>query len=207
MALSLREKGPRSSLILLAVLVGYMAYTGTLLDTLGMSGHQGQQGGGGRGDPGHGVTLEAADRQRQARPGAGTVEDLRHSWRATGRACAAAAAGAGAERSAEPARRHQHPGKIRGVNLAEVSPCRRSGARALHTYKYKIRVMGHYDQIGEFLGDIAASSASSSRSISLAPANPAKALGDTTGAMLEAKFQIRTYVKSASAAEGEASGT
>ena len=45
--------------------------------------------------------------------------------------------------------------------------------------------------------------------LSVAPANPAsaKALGDTSGALLEAKFQIRTYVKSASAAEGEASGT
>ena len=34
----------------------------------------------------------------------------------------------------------------------------------------------------------------------------AKALGDTSGSLLEAKFQIRTYVKSAGA-EGEASGT
>ena len=39
-----------------------------------------------------------------------------------------------------------------------------------------------------------------------ANANAAKALGDTSGALLEAKFQIRTYVKSSSA-EGEASGT
>ena len=73
-----------------------------------------------------------------------------------------------------------------------------------------MQVMGHYDQIGEFLGDIA----SLQRIIvpvdlTIAPANAAsaKALGDSSGAMLEAKFQIRTYVKSASAAEGEASGT
>ena len=38
-----------------------------------------------------------------------------------------------------------------------------------------------------------------------APLQAAKALGDSSGAMLEAKFQIRTYVKTA--AEGEASGT
>ena len=39
--------------------------------------------------------------------------------------------------------------------------------------------------------------------LTIAPANAAsaKALGDSSGAMLEARFQIRTYVKSASAAE------
>ena len=34
----------------------------------------------------------------------------------------------------------------------------------------------------------------------------AKALGDSTGSLLEARFQIRTFVKTANA-EGEASGT
>ena len=102
-------------------------------------------------------------------------------------------------------------GKIRGVNLSEVAPLpEERGPAPFTTYKYNIRVMGHYDQIGEFLGDIA----SLQRIIvpvdlSISPANPtsAKVLGDSSGAMLEAKFQIRTYVKSASAAEGEASGT
>jgi hypothetical protein len=44
--------------------------------------------------------------------------------------------------------------------------------------------------------------------LKLDPANTtaAKALGDTTGALLEAKFQVRTYVKS-SVPEGETSGT
>ena len=34
----------------------------------------------------------------------------------------------------------------------------------------------------------------------------AKALGDTTGSLLEAKFQVRTYVKS-SGPEGQTSGS
>jgi hypothetical protein len=38
-----------------------------------------------------------------------------------------------------------------------------------------------------------------------ASAGAAKALIDTSGSLLEAKFQIRTYVKSST--EGEASGT
>jgi hypothetical protein len=47
--------------------------------------------------------------------------------------------------------------------------------------------------------------------VQLAAANQtaAKALGDTSGALLEAKLQIRTYVKSNApqGAEGAASGT
>ena len=39
-----------------------------------------------------------------------------------------------------------------------------------------------------------------------ADASSAKALGDTTGALLEAKFQVRTFVKSAEP-EGATSGT
>jgi hypothetical protein len=41
-----------------------------------------------------------------------------------------------------------------------------------------------------------------------ANAAAAKALGDTSGSLLEAKLQIRTFVKSgAGAPEGESSGT
>ncbi|MEZ4456400.1 MAG: type 4a pilus biogenesis protein PilO [Gemmatimonadales bacterium] len=89
--------------------------------------------------------------------------------------------------------------KIRGVNLAEVVPQPVSGGPApFDTYTYKMSVIGRYDQIGEFLSDIA-----SLRRIivpyevSLASARmpEARALGDTTKAMLEARFQIRTYVK------------
>jgi len=39
-----------------------------------------------------------------------------------------------------------------------------------------------------------------------ATSSTAKVLGDSTDALLEAKFQIRTYVKSPNS-EGEASGT
>jgi Tfp pilus assembly protein PilO len=70
-------------------------------------------------------------------------------------------------------------------------------------------VIGRYDQIGAFLADVA----SLQRiivpyAITVAVTNnqAAKALGDTSGGLLEAKFQVRTYVKSSSS-EGEASGT
>ena len=97
--------------------------------------------------------------------------------------------------------------KIRGVNLAEVVPQPvAAGPSPFDTYTYKMSVVGHYDQIGEFLADIA-----SLRRIivpydvivSAAQVQAARALGDSTNAMLEAKFQIRTFVKSLSAEGGQ----
>ena len=70
-------------------------------------------------------------------------------------------------------------------------------------------VMGHYDAIGQFLADVASLQriiVPYDLSIAAANSTSAKALGDSTGALLEAKFQIRTYVKSPNA-EGEASGS
>jgi type IV pilus assembly protein PilO len=90
--------------------------------------------------------------------------------------------------------------KVRGVNLAEVVPQPvEAGPIPFDTYTYKMSVIGRYDQIGQFLADIA-----SLRRIivpydvSLVAAQPmsARALGDSTSAMLEAKFNIRTFVKS-----------
>ena len=70
-------------------------------------------------------------------------------------------------------------------------------------------VIGHYDQIGMFLADVASLQriiVPYDLSVAAANGNAAKAMGDTSGSMLEAKFQIRTYVKSSSA-EGETSGS
>ena len=96
------------------------------------------------------------------------------------------------------------------MTLSQVVPLpEETGPAPFNTYKYNMSVIGRYDQIGQFLADVA----SLQRIIvpydlKLDPANTtaAKALGDTTGALLEAKFQVRTYVKS-SVPEGETSGT
>jgi len=69
--------------------------------------------------------------------------------------------------------------------------------------------VGHYDEIGEFLADIASLQriiVPFDVTVAPAPSQTAKVMGDSTGALLEAKFRIRTYVKS-SQVEGEASGT
>jgi type IV pilus assembly protein PilO len=100
-------------------------------------------------------------------------------------------------------------GKIRGVTLAQVVPLPvEPGPAPFDTHRYNLSVIGRYDQIGEWLADVASlQRIIVPQDISLAAANmtAAKALGDTSGSLLEAKLQIRTYVKSN--AEGAASGT
>lgn len=102
--------------------------------------------------------------------------------------------------------------KIRGVTFSQVIPEAIEGGPApFNTDTYSMQVIGHYDQIGQFLADVA----SLPRiivpyNVSLVAANDAaaRALGDSTGALLEAHFQVRTYVKSSNSdGEGATSGT
>jgi type IV pilus assembly protein PilO len=100
-------------------------------------------------------------------------------------------------------------GKIRGVTLAQVVPLPvEPGPAPFDTHRYNLAVIGRYDQIGEWLADVASLQriiVPQDISLAVANATAAKALGDTSGSLLEAKLQIRTYVKSN--AEGAASGT
>ncbi|HET7240513.1 MAG TPA: type 4a pilus biogenesis protein PilO, partial [Gemmatimonadales bacterium] len=84
-----------------------------------------------------------------------------------------------------------------------------AGPAPFDTYKYNMSVIGHSDQIGQFLADVASLQriiVPYDLRLDQASTAAGKALGDTTGALLEAKFQVRTYVKS-SAPEGETSGS
>jgi type IV pilus assembly protein PilO len=100
--------------------------------------------------------------------------------------------------------------KIRGVTLSQVVPLPvEPGPAPFDTYKYNMSVIGHYDAIGAFLADVSSLQriiVPYDLSVAAANQNAAKALNDTSGSLLEAKFQVRTFVKSASA-EGEASGS
>ncbi len=100
--------------------------------------------------------------------------------------------------------------KIRGVTLSQVVPQPvESGPAPFDTYSYNMSVIGRYDQIGQFLADVASLQriiVPYNLSVAAANSGAAKALGDSTGSLLEARFQVRTYVKS-STPEGEASGS
>ena len=100
--------------------------------------------------------------------------------------------------------------KIRGVTLSQVVPQPvEPGPAPFDTYTYNMSVIGKYDQIGQFMADVASLQriiVPYNVSVASAPPSSAKALGDSTGSLLEARFQIRTYVKSPTQ-EGGASGS
>jgi len=89
--------------------------------------------------------------------------------------------------------------KMRGANLGGFQPQNAESGSPFDTQRYRLTVQGQYDQIGEFLTDIA----SLPRIIVPYEVHLARAVGpaaDTTkqGATLTATFAIRTYVKTPS---------
>lgn len=71
---------------------------------------------------------------------------------------------------------------------------------AFDIYRYRMQVYGHYDQVGEFLADVASlPRIMVPQDLTLIPATQQtqKLVGDTLGALLEASFDLRTYVKRA----------
>jgi type IV pilus assembly protein PilO len=194
----------------LAALVGYVAYTGAVIQMVGINGLATRKA--------HVaairdtiVNLEAATDSAKKELARGTVADVRkrlESYRGS----------LSLLRRLVP-ERNEVPNllddistrsKIRGVTLSQVVPQPvEQGPAPFDTYKYNMSVIGRYDQIGQFMADVASLQriiVPYDLSIAVANSQAAKVLGDTTGALLEAKFQIRTYVKSPNS-EGEASGT
>lgn len=96
--------------------------------------------------------------------------------------------------------------KIRGVHLAVFTPEPvENGPAPFDTYRYKMAVIGHYDEIGEFLTDVAGLRriiVPTNLTVKAANATAARALGDTSRAMLEAQLQVKTFVKAGGSGEG-----
>jgi type IV pilus assembly protein PilO len=204
------QKATPMLVILLAGLTGYVAYTGTVIDAVGMTGLVARE------ERVAAVKdtiaqLQAATDSAKRELARGTVEDLRKRLE-TYRGSLALLRRLVPERNEVPNLLDDisSRGKIRGVTLSQVVPLPvDAGPVPFDTYKYNMSAIGRYDQLGQFLADVA----SLQRIIVpydllLAPANitSAKALGDTSGSLLEAKFQVRTFVKS-STPEGQASGS
>src|SRR6058998_3138008 len=90
--------------------------------------------------------------------------------------------------------------KVRGVTIGRFEPLAVESAQPFDNYRYRLEILGHYDQLGEFLSDIASlPRIVVPQDVVLKPAQQQaqKVLGDTLGALLEAQFVIRTFVKSA----------
>ena len=192
--------------ILLSLLLGYMIYSGDGLSTIGMSGLKAKQ------DRAVALTdslaaVKASTDSAKRDLARGSVEDLKQktgAYRVTLEAL----------RQLVPDQ-NEVPGlidaistraKVRGVHIASLTPQPvESGPTPFDTYRYQISVIGHYDQIGEFLTDVAGlKRIIVPIDISLVAANPtsARALGDTSRSMLEAKFVVKTFVKSVGAEGG-----
>jgi type IV pilus assembly protein PilO len=209
MALSAQKSTP-ILLVLLAGLVGYIAYTGTVIETIGLSGLHTRQA--------QVVAvkdtiarLDAATDSAKKELAKGTVEDLRKRLD-TYRGSLALLRRLVPERNEVPNLLDDIStrSKIRGVTLSQVVPLPvEPGPSPFDTYKYNMAVIGHYDAIGQFMADVASLQriiVPYDLSVAPASAGAAKALNDTSGALLEAKFQVRTFVKSPSS-EGETNGT
>lgn len=205
------QKATPIFLLLLAGLVGYMAYTGAGVSAVGV---QGLSAGKLRVAAIRDTisTLQAQTDSAKRELAASTVEDLNQRLEAY-RASLGMLRRLVPERSEVPNLLDNMAirARIRGVTLSRADPVlpAEAGPAPFETQRFNVAVLGHYDQIGAFLADVA----SLERiivpvDVSLLAASSAasKALGDSTGALLEAKFQIRTYVKSA-ATEGDPSGT
>ncbi len=210
MALGSNRQSTPILVILLAVIVGYVIYSGTGLSMLGINGLQARK---------TRITaiedtigrLEAQTDSAKRELAKGTVEDLRRRIERH-RASLVLLRRLVPESNEVPNLLDDMStrAKIRGVNLSEVVPLPvEPGPTPFDTHKYNISVIGRYDEIGEFLSDVA----SLQRiivpiDVALSPANQqaARALADTSGALLQARFQIRTFVKPPEA-EGAPSGS
>lgn len=205
-----QEKQAPLLMVMLALGIGYLGYTGTGLDTLGLRGVQQTR---------DSVvarqkaidSLSALTDTAKKLLASGSVEDLRRrldGYRASLELL----------RRLVPDRNEvanlmdeiSTRAKIRGVHVATFQPLpAEPGPVPFETYKYQYAVVGRYDQLGEFISDVASLQriiVPVELSIDAVDINRAKALGDSSGALLEARFQIRTFVKTASP-EDTASGT
>jgi len=199
---------PRSApalAILFAALIGYIGYTGDGLSLIGVTGAKGRAAQVAALQD-TAKALEASIDSAKRELARGSIEDLR--------------ARVGEYRATLTLLRQFVPeqnevpnllddissrAKIRGVNLAAVVPQPvQAGPAPFDTYSYEMSVIGRYDQIGGFLADVAGLRriiVPIEVKMASADLSKAKALGDTTKAMLEAKFKVRTFVKSAGAAD------
>src|ERR1044071_8393420 len=150
MASMTSQKAAPLLVVLLAGLVGYIAYTGAVVANLGVSGLAARK------DHIAAIQdtiqrLQAATDSAKKELARGTVEDLRKRLE-TYRGSLALLRRLVPERNEVPNLLDDIStrGKIRGITLSQVVPQPVEGGPApFDTYKYTLSVIGHYDQIGE----------------------------------------------------------
>jgi Tfp pilus assembly protein PilO len=206
MALLDTPKSKSIAAMAIAVLLGYMLYSGDGLSTFGITGLKAKQDRANALADSIAVMTASTDSAKRALA-RGSVEDMKkqtEEYRVTLEAL----------RQLVPDQ-NEVPGlidaistraKVRGVHVAALAPQPvESGPTPFDTHRWRISVIGRYDEIGEFLTDVAGlKRIIVPIDVSLVAADPtsARALGDTSKAMLEARFVVKTFVKAAGAEGG-----
>jgi type IV pilus assembly protein PilO len=89
--------------------------------------------------------------------------------------------------------------KVRGVTIGKIEPMPVEPGPPFDTYRYKLEIMGHYDQLGEYLSDIASlPRIVVPQDVVVKPASQGaqRLLNDTLGTLLQVNLAVRTFVKS-----------
>src|SRR3989441_5460653 len=90
--------------------------------------------------------------------------------------------------------------KVRGITIGKIQPLLPEPGSPFDTYRYRLEVYGHYDQIGEYLADVASlPRIIVPQDVMLSSASPAaqKLLGDTAGGLVPAEIFLLAVVKGA----------
>ena len=89
--------------------------------------------------------------------------------------------------------------KVRGVTIGKIEPLPVEPGPPFDTYRYRLELMGHYDQLGEYLSDIASLPrivVPQELVLKAASQGAQRLLNDTVGTLLQANLAVRTFVKS-----------
>lgn len=100
--------------------------------------------------------------------------------------------------------------KFRGVHIADWQPQTVEQGIPFDTYRYRFQVIGRYDEVGEFLSDVASLDriiVPFNVSVERAPQTAERAFQDTTGTLLRAAFSVRTFVKTGEESRGGGGGS
>jgi Tfp pilus assembly protein PilO len=189
-------------LAFVALLIGYMAYSGTGIGLIGMHGLQEKMA--------HADSLRDSLAVLQVKIDTAKKDIARESVEDVQKRVANYRASLALLRTLVPEQREvtnllddvTQRSRVRGVRMTGFQPSPPvSGPVPFDTYSYQFVVVGHYHQVAEFLTDIASlRRIMVPGDVKLLAADPkqAKAFGDTT-AMIEAHFSVRTYVKAKTA--------
>jgi Tfp pilus assembly protein PilO len=196
-------------LLLIAILLGYIGYTGSGLDLIGVDGVQTRQE--------RVLALQDTLNDVRAEVERAKADLARESVEDVQARTAAYQASLGVLRSLVPEQREvanliddvNIRAKVHGLRVEAFTPSAPvAGPEPFDTHSYEFTVIGRYNQVGDFLTDVASlRRIMVPRAINLNRASVASAriLGDTLS-MLEARFSLKSYVKAAATSEEAPNG-